>query len=93
MCDATDYVVGAILSQRKENKTYAIYYASWTLDDAQVNCATMKKEFLAAVFILEKLRSYFINSKVIIFTNHATLTHLMKKFEAKPHVIRWVLLL
>jgi len=34
MCDASDYALGVILSQRKDNKLYAVYYASWTLDKA-----------------------------------------------------------
>jgi len=87
MCDASDYAVGAVLGQRKDNKLYAIYYASRTLDEAQVNYATSEKEFLAVVFALEKFRSYLINSKVIIFTNHAALKHLMKKFDSKPRLI------
>jgi len=53
MCNASDYTVGAVLGQRKDNKSYAIYYASRTLDDAQVNYATTEKEFLAIVFVLK----------------------------------------
>ena len=87
MCDASNYVIGAVLGHRKDNKPYAIYYASRTLDDAQVNYATMEKKFLAVVFALEKFWSYLINSKVIIFTNHAALKHLMKKSDYKPCLI------
>ena len=81
------------LGQRKDNKPYAIYYASRTLDETQVNYATTEKEFLAVVFALEKFWSYLVNSKVIIFTDHAALKHLMKKSDSKPRLIRWVLLL
>ena len=84
MCDASDYVVGAFLGQRKYNKPYAIYYASRTHDEAKMNYAMIEKEFLAVVFTLEKFRSYLINSKVIVFTDHAALKHLMKKFASKP---------
>ena len=28
MCDASDYAIGAILGQRKDNKSYAICYIS-----------------------------------------------------------------
>ena len=35
MCDASDYVVGAVLGQRKDKKLHVIYYASRTLDPAQ----------------------------------------------------------
>jgi hypothetical protein len=28
MCDASDYVVGAVLGHKKDKKSYVIYYAS-----------------------------------------------------------------
>ena len=93
MCDPSDYTVGAVLGQKKDNKPYAIYYASRTLDEAQVNYATMEKEFLVIVHVLEKFRLYLINSKVIVFTNHPTLKRLIKKFDSKPHFIRSALIL
>ena len=34
MCDASDYVVGVVLGQRKEGKPFVIYYASRTLNSA-----------------------------------------------------------
>ena len=40
MCDASDYVVGAVLGQRKGKIFHAIYYASKVLNDAQINYAT-----------------------------------------------------
>jgi len=40
MCDASDYVVGAVLGQRKGKKPYVIYYASKTLNSAQMNYIT-----------------------------------------------------
>ena len=88
ICDASDYAVGAVLGQRKDNKPYAIYYASRALDDTQINFTTTEKEFLTVVFALEKFHSYLINSKVIIFTDHATLKHLLNKYDSEPHLIR-----
>jgi len=93
MCDASNYALGAVLGQRKDNRPYAIYYASQTLDEAQIDYAMTEKEFVAVVFALEKFQSYLINSKVIVFTNHAALKHLMKKNDSKPCLIRWVILL
>jgi len=40
MCDASDYAVGTVLGQRRDKKMHAIYYASKTLDGAEVNFAT-----------------------------------------------------
>ena len=33
MCDASNFMMGAVLGQRKEGKPYVIYYASKLLDD------------------------------------------------------------
>ena len=44
-------------------------------------------------FSCEKFRPYVLGSHVIIHTNHATIKYLMAKKEAKPRLIRWVLLL
>jgi hypothetical protein len=53
MCDASDYAVGAVLSQRKEGRVHTVYYASKTLNEAQLNYTTMEKELLAVVFTYE----------------------------------------
>ena len=45
MCDASDYVVGAVLGQRVDKKLNVIHYASKTLDSAQRTYATTKKNF------------------------------------------------
>jgi hypothetical protein len=93
MCDASDFAMGAVLGQRINKVPHAIYYASRTLNDAQLNYSTSEKELLAVIFALEKFRSYLIGSKVIVFTDHAALRYLFAKKDAKPRLIRWVLLL
>ena len=52
MCDASDFAIGVVLGQREYKKALVIYYANKTLDSAQENYTTMKKEFLAVVFAL-----------------------------------------
>ncbi|KAM2710252.1 hypothetical protein EV2_047832 [Malus domestica] len=54
MCDASDYALGAVLGQRKDKQPHVIYYASQTLNDAQLNYSTTEKELLAVVFALDK---------------------------------------
>ena len=54
MCDASDYVVGAVLGQRKDKKPYVIYYACKTLNSAQMNYTTTEKELLVVVFVCDK---------------------------------------
>jgi hypothetical protein len=93
MCDASDYAVGAVLGQRKKGRVHAVYYASKTLNEAQLNYATTKKELLALVFAFETFISYIVNSKVIIYTAHTVIKYLLAKKDAKPRLIHWILLL
>ena len=44
MCDGSDYVVGAVLGQRLDDKPTTICYASKTLIEAQINYTTTDKE-------------------------------------------------
>ena len=91
--DASDFAVGAVLGQRREKAFHAIYYASRTLNDTQLNYATTEKELIAVVFAFDKFRPYVIGNKVIVYTDHAAIRYLMTKKDAKPRLIRWVLLL
>jgi hypothetical protein len=93
MCDASDYAISAVLGQYEDTLSHAIYYVSKTLLDTQRNYTTTKKEMLAVIFALDKFRSYFLGSKVIIYFDHAALRHLMAKRETKTRLIRWILLL
>ena len=93
MCDASDYAIGAVLGQKREKIFQVIYYASRTLNDTQLNYATTEKELLAIVFAFDKFRPYLIGNKVVVHTDHSAIKYLMTKKDAKPRLIRWVLLL
>ena len=93
MCDASDYAIGAVLGQKRERIFQVIYYASRTLNDAQLNYATTEKELLAIVFAFDKFKPYLIGNKVVVHTDHSAIKYLMTKKDAKPRLIRWVLLL
>src|SRR4051812_16541602 len=93
MCDASNYTVGAVLGQRNNKIFHVIYYASRTLHGAQLNYATTEKEFLAVVFAIDKFRSYLLGSKIVIWTDHAAIKYLLAKKDAKPRLLRWVLLI
>ncbi|XP_022040247.1 uncharacterized protein LOC110942790 [Helianthus annuus] len=93
MCDASDYAIGVVLGQRREKHFQPIYYASKTLHDAQENYTTTEKELLAVVYAFDKFRSYLVLSKTIVYTDHAAIKYLFSKQDAKPRLIRWILLL
>ena len=93
MCDASDFAIGAVLGQKREKIFQLIYYARRTLNDAQLNYATTEKELLAIIFAFDKFRPYQIGNKVVVHTDHSAIKYLMTKKDAKPRLIRWVLLL
>ena len=84
MYDASNYTIGVVLGQRRENWLHVIYYASRTLLEAQLNYTTTEQEMLVVVFTIDKFHSYLLGSKIIIYTNHSTIRHLLFKKDAKP---------
>jgi hypothetical protein len=92
MCDASDYVVGVVLGQRKDKKPYVIYYTSKTLNSAQMNYTTTEKELLAVVFACDKFRSYLVGSLVVVFSDHVALKYLLSKKDSKARLVQWILL-
>jgi hypothetical protein len=93
MCDANNYAVRAVLGQTKDKKHHVIAYPSKTLTGPQPNYATTEKELMTVVFAIDKFRSYLAGAKVIVYTDHAALKYLHTNKDAKPRIIRWILLL
>ncbi|XP_019263252.1 PREDICTED: uncharacterized protein LOC109241000 [Nicotiana attenuata] len=93
MCDASGITIGAVLGQRHNKILHHVYYASNTLNGAQMNYIVTEQELLAIVYAFENFRAYLLGSKVIVYTDHVALRYLMVKKDAKPRLIRWVHLL
>ncbi|GJY48639.1 reverse transcriptase domain-containing protein [Tanacetum coccineum] len=93
MCDASDFAIGAVLGERKEKHFRPIHYTCKTLTEAQAHYTTTEKEMLVVVYAFEKFWSYLVLSKSIVYTDHSDLKYLFDKQDAKPRLLRWVLLL
>ncbi|RDY12209.1 Retrovirus-related Pol polyprotein from transposon 17.6, partial [Mucuna pruriens] len=95
MCNASNSTLGAVLGQRVGvgKPVHAISYTSRTMEPTQLNYTTTKKELLAIVYALDKFRSYLLGYKIVVFCDHAALRFLLRKPDAKPRLIRWMLLL
>jgi len=83
ICDVSDYVIGVILEQRKDKKSYVIYYTGKTLNSSQMNYSTTKKKLLAVVFSCEDFRSYLVGSSIIVFSDYAPLKYFLFKKDSK----------
>nr|GEX52974.1 reverse transcriptase domain-containing protein [Tanacetum cinerariifolium] len=93
MCDASDYAIVAVLGQRKSKHFQPIHYASKTMIEAQIHYTTTEKEMLAVVYAFKKFWPYLVLSKSIVYTDHSALKYLLNKQDAKPRLLRCVLLL
>ncbi|GKA74050.1 reverse transcriptase domain-containing protein [Tanacetum coccineum] len=51
------------------------------------------KELLAVVYAFEKLWSYLVLSKTIVYTDHSALKYLLAKQDAKLRFLRWIFVL
>nr|GEY18381.1 retrovirus-related Pol polyprotein from transposon 17.6 [Tanacetum cinerariifolium] len=87
MCGASDFVVGAVLGQRKTRHFQPIHYASKTMTDTQAHYTTTEKELLSVVYAFEKFRPYLVLSKTIVYTDHSALKYLLAKQDAKPRLL------
>ena len=93
MCDSSDYANRVVLGQRTEKIFKAICFANKTFNEEQENYSIIEKEMLEMVFSYEIFRHYILGSHVVMHTDHAAIKYLMAKKDAKPRLIRWVLLL
>ncbi|GKC65005.1 reverse transcriptase domain-containing protein [Tanacetum coccineum] len=55
--------------------------------------AVLGQQLLAVVYAFEKFRPYLVLSKTIVYTDHSALKYLLAKHNAKPRLLRWILLL
>nr|GEY40083.1 reverse transcriptase domain-containing protein [Tanacetum cinerariifolium] len=93
ICDASDFAIGAVLGKRKTKHFQPIHYASKMMTEAQIHYTMTEKEMLAVVYAFEKFWPYLVLSKSIVYTDHLALKYLLNKQDAKPRLLRWVLLL
>lgn len=89
-CDASNFAIGAVLTQEIDNEPHPIAYISRKLRGAEVNYHTTEKECLAVVFALDKFRAYIEGYKFKVYTDHNALIWLFKKENLESRLARWV---
>ena len=88
--DASNYAMGAVLSQVQNGEERVIAYASQTLSHTQQNYCTTKKELLAVVTFVEHFRYYLYGRPFTIRTDHASLRWLRNFKTADGMLARWL---
>ena len=90
--DASDYAIGAVLSQEDdEARERVVSYASRQLTADERKYDTREKELLAVVWGCETHAKYLGQRPFVIETDHANLKWLMKRDPPRGRLARWVL--
>jgi hypothetical protein len=92
--DASNFCVGANLSQKDENgHDHPIYDASRQMSATEKNYTVTEKKALAIIFACKKFRHYLLGYKSIFHTDHTSLKYLVNKPNLSGRLACWVLLL
>ena len=87
--DASNVGIGAILSQKQEGKERIICCASCTLNQAETNYSTTKKECLAIVWGIKVFRPFLIATQFEVITDHYSLQLLRSMKNESALLQRW----
>uniref|UniRef100_A0AAG5D8F6 RNA-directed DNA polymerase n=1 Tax=Anopheles atroparvus TaxID=41427 RepID=A0AAG5D8F6_ANOAO len=72
--DASNYALGAVLSQMQDGKERPIAFGSRTLNETESNYSTTEKEALAIIWAVQKYKPYLYGNKFTLITDHKPLT-------------------
>ena len=89
--DASDFGIGAVLSQIIETKERVIAYYSRHLSSAEQNYSTTEKECLAVINAVKHFRPYLIGRHFTLIVDHQPLEYLKKAKDTNRRVNRWSL--
>ena len=88
--DASDFGLGAVLSQEQDGCERVIAYASRILNKAERKYETTRKELLAIVYGLKQYKQYLLGRHFVIKTDHAILSWLQRTAEPMLQLARWL---
>ncbi len=89
-CDASNFGIGAVLSQEQDGEEKVIAYASRSLSRAERNYTTTRKELLSIVHFVDYFRCYLLLKPFLIRSDHMALRFLMSLKEPNPQYARWI---
>jgi hypothetical protein len=92
--DASTYALGAILSQKGDDKKErVIAYASRTLNKHEQNYSITELECLAVIWSIKYFHHYLHGRKFVVVTDHATLVYLKNMKNPVGKLGRWLMTL
>lgn len=90
-CDASDFALGAVLSQLQDEKWHPLAYYSKSLNETERNYEIYDKELMAIVVSLEEWRQYLLDTEVPfeIWSDHQNLGYFREPQKLNRRQARW----
>ena len=89
--DASQYAVGAVLTQDRAEGEKVIQYVSHKVNAGQQKWPTIEREAYAIIHAVKKLRHYLYGSDFTIFTDHKPLKSVFTAEMKNTRVQRWAI--
>ena len=88
--DASDFGIGAVLSQVQDGEEKVLAYASRALGKAERNYCVTRKELLAGVDFMMEFRQYLYGRIFLWRTDHSALRWISNFKNAEGQLARWI---
>ena len=95
-CDASSYGAGGVVSQQVDPEGHPprpIAFYSRTLKEAEKNYATIDREALSIIHVLNSARSWLLGHRIILRTDHRPLQFIHQNCSRNSRLNRWRALL
>lgn len=87
--DASNFAIGAVLSQGIIGKDKPVAFASRTLSKSEENYSAIEKELLAIVWAAKYFRPYLFGQKFTLYTDHQPLTYALNLKTPNSKLVKW----
>jgi hypothetical protein len=89
--DASNFAVGACMTQICEEGERPVAFASCKFNNTQERWATIHKEAYAALWALQKFKHWIFGKNVIVYSDHNPITFLTETAPKSAKLMRWAL--
>ena len=88
--DASNFAIGAVLSQKTDDGEKVIAYASRALSKSERKYCVTRKELLAVVHFVKYFRHYLYGRHFVVRTDHSSLKWLLNFKQPEGQLARWL---